>query len=826
MKSTSLKTSLLLAVMIALVSCGTNTPVTPPNAANPPGPVTSNSTATPLIWIAGPSLPAGRSQAATVILGDGSVFVLGGSSTTAPTSVLKLAPGASAWTTPGTLDHIRVAPGAGVFGNSLIVFGGADRKVDKSSTLYDPNTNRTSSVPSMTTPRAQHAYAGGFGLIYAIGGRDDLGNVLASVESFGGGRWFAQASLPEARVGAAATSTGLDVYVFGGANAGGTVSNTVYKLSSGAWTTVAPMPVAVQSAAVVLGKNNLIYVLGGSNGTAPVSTVQVYNTVSNTWNLEASLPVATSAANAAIDSTGRIMVIGGVNAANANLASVWTSPQSGVAPIITSAPVTTAVINQAYSYQLAASGKPTPTFSLVTGPTGMTVDTTTGLISWTPTVAQFGPQAVTLRASSLEGSVDQTFSVDVQAPPPSVPTGLVVTDVTETSFTLSWNPSTAVLGSISYVVVQYYSCGSRSGCSRAVVSQVTGTSASITGLTAGGTNGYSVTAVSSAGSTSATSVRIPVTTLQPAAPTNLTVTNTTQVSVSLSWTASVGPVPIVGYRAYDIDAVTGLTTLRVDGITGTSTTVTNLLPNSRHLLRIVAYDAGFNQSPVLAGNQVDVTTNSLPSIFHPPIFPNFQGSPAFPEQVVGIVGESLMVTSSAAHTTAGQNYVLSTAGLPKPTLSVLSGPAGMSVDTATGVVSWNPVSAAPGAYSATIRGTNVEGTTDFSFNYTVYAAGTDLLSPTAPFVNDVTGIASSTALASWIPSTDDHAVTGYDIFTQTPVATKGTAGGPIVKVGTTSSTSFNLTGLTPNTFYAVYIQAFDAAGNTSTLSPRGFVTLP
>ncbi len=821
MKSIPLKTSLLLAVMITLASCGTNTPVTPPNAANPPGPVTSNSTATPLAWIAGPSLSAPRSQAASVTLGDGSVLVLGGSSATAPTSVLKLAPGASAWTTPGTLDHVRVAPGAGVLSTGLVaVYGGADRKVDKSSTLYDPNANRTSSLPSMTTPRTQHAYAGGFGLIYAIGGRDDLGNVLSSVESFGGGRWFAQASLPEARVGAAATTVGLDLYVFGGANAGGTVSSTVYKLSGGAWTTVAPMPVAVQNAAVVAGKNNLIYVLGGSNGTAAVSTVQVYNTVSNTWNLESPLPVATSAASAAIDSTGRIMVIGGVNAANTNLASVWTSPQSGVAPIITSTPVTTAVVNQPFSYVLTATGKPTPSFSLVTGPTGMTVDANTGLVSWTPTVAQFGPQAVTLRASSLEGAVNQDFTITVAAPAPSAPTGLVASDITETGVTLSWNPSTALIGTVSYVVSETVRCGRGSACF-IPVAQVTTTSANLKGLVPGSTHFYFVTASSSAGSVSDRSASVTVTTLQPASPTNLTVTNTTQVSVSLSWTASAGPVPIVGYRAYDIDVATGLTTLRLDGITGTTATVTNLLPNSRHLLRIVAYDAGFNLSPVLAGNQVDITTNSLPSIFHAPAF----GLPGFPEQIVGVVGEGLIVISTSAHSTSGVNYVLSTAGSPKPTLSVLSGPAGMSVDSATGVVGWNPVSAAPGDYTATIRGTNVEGTTDFTFSYTVYPAGTDLLSPTGVLSSSVTNITSTGALVSWNPATDNKAVAGYNILAQS-VSPRAIPTGPLVKVGTTADTTLTIAGLSPNTAYAIYVQAFDAAGNTGATGPSYISTLP
>jgi chitodextrinase len=383
--------------------------------------------------------------------------------------------------------------------------------------------------------------------------------------------------------------------------------------------------------------------------------------------------------------------------------------------------------------------------------------------------------------------------------------------------TLSWSPSTALIGTVSYLVSERGFCSGRGGCSYLAIAQVSATTLKITGLTAG-SHIYFVTAPTSAGSTSVKSAGLGVVTLQPAPPTNLSVTKVTQVSVSLFWTASVGPVPIVGYRVYDIDLSTNLTILRVDAITGTSAAVTNLGSNTRHLLRVVAYDASFNLSPVLAGNQVDVTTNSLPSIFHPPAFINPLGLGAFPEQIVGVVGQSLMVISAAAHMTAGQNYVLGTGGLPKPTLSVLSGPAGMVIDNLTGLVSWNPVNAVPGNYSATIRTSNTEGSTNFVFNYTVYPAGTDLLSPTGVLGLSITNITRSGALVTWTTATDNKGVAGYNVLAQT-TGVRNAPTGPLVKVGTTTGTSFTITTLTPATTYVIYVQAFDAAGNSGATGP-------
>jgi internalin A len=82
--------------------------------------------------------------------------------------------------------------------------------------------------------------------------------------------------------------------------------------------------------------------------------------------------------------------------------------------VITSTPVTTATVGQVYSYDVEATGVPAPTYSLITAPSGMTINATTGLIQWTPTAAQLGPNPVTVRAANSCGFGDQTFSVDVK----------------------------------------------------------------------------------------------------------------------------------------------------------------------------------------------------------------------------------------------------------------------------------------------------------------------------------------------------------------------------------------------------------------------------
>ena len=92
------------------------------------------------------------------------------------------------------------------------------------------------------------------------------------------------------------------------------------------------------------------------------------------------------------------------------------------------------------------------------------------------------------------------------------------------------------------------------------------------------------------------------------------------------------------------------------------------------------------------------------------------------------------------------------------------------------------------------------------------SSSTDTTAPSTPASLASSNITSTSATISWTASTDNIGVTGYKIFNN------GT------QVGTSTSTSYSLTGLTAGTTYSVTVQAYDAAGNTSTSSSALSVT--
>ena len=83
------------------------------------------------------------------------------------------------------------------------------------------------------------------------------------------------------------------------------------------------------------------------------------------------------------------------------------------------------------------------------------------------------------------------------------------------------------------------------------------------------------------------------------------------------------------------------------------------------------------------------------------------------------------------------------------------------------------------------------------------SGGGDTTPPTTPTGLTVTGHSSSSVSLSWSASTDNVAVTGYDVY----------QGG--TKALTVTGTSATVSGLSPSTGYTFTVKAFDAAGNVS-----------
>ncbi|MCC9066196.1 endonuclease [Flavobacterium piscisymbiosum] len=91
-------------------------------------------------------------------------------------------------------------------------------------------------------------------------------------------------------------------------------------------------------------------------------------------------------------------------------------------------------------------------------------------------------------------------------------------------------------------------------------------------------------------------------------------------------------------------------------------------------------------------------------------------------------------------------------------------------------------------------------------------SSTDTQAPTAPTSLASTAKTSTSISLSWNASTDNVAVTGYDVYANSVLKT------------TVSGLTATITGLTASTSYSIYVKAKDAAGNSSASSSTIAVT--
>lgn len=93
-----------------------------------------------------------------------------------------------------------------------------------------------------------------------------------------------------------------------------------------------------------------------------------------------------------------------------------------------------------------------------------------------------------------------------------------------------------------------------------------------------------------------------------------------------------------------------------------------------------------------------------------------------------------------------------------------------------------------------------------------YAGPTDTTAPSAPINLAASGTTDTTTNLSWTASTDNVAVTGYNVYNGASLIT------------TVAGTTFNVTGLTASTAYTFTVKAKDAAGNLSAVSNNTSIT--
>jgi PQQ-dependent dehydrogenase (s-GDH family) len=385
--------------------------------------------------------------------------------------------------------------------------------------------------------------------------------------------------------------------------------------------------------------------------------------------------------------------------------------------------------------------------------------------------------------TSANSNTINVTTPDTQAP--TAPTNLAASSVTQTTLTLTWTASTDNVGVSGYDV---YRDGTKLN-----TSLVTSTNYNVTGLTASTAYQFFVQVKDAAGnSTNSSTLNVttpaPPDLEAPSAPANLAASNITQSSVTLNWDAATDNVAVTGYDVYR-DGVKVNTSL----VTTTTYNATGLLALVNYSFYVVARDAAGNSSA--NSNTVSVTT------------PDTQ-APTIP---------SNLTATSITQTSMTLNWNASTDNIGVSGYDVYQDNVKINASLVTGT-SYNVTGlSASSTYAFYIKAFDAAGNNSNSntSNFTTLAPP-DLEAPSAPSGLASSNLTSNSVTLAWTTSTDNVAVTGYDVYRN----------GTKINTSAVTTTTYNVTGLTPSTVYSFYVIAFDAAGNFSANSNTINLTTP
>ena len=329
------------------------------------------------------------------------------------------------------------------------------------------------------------------------------------------------------------------------------------------------------------------------------------------------------------------------------------------APVISSAAAASGTVGTAFTYTITASNNPT-SYNATGLPSGLSISTTTGVISGTPTAT--GTSMVTLDATNAGGTGTKTLTLTVNPPAPVISSAATASGTVGTAFTYTITASNNP--------TSYNATGLPSGLSISTTTGVISGTPTATGtsmVTLGATN---------AGGTGTKTLTLTVNPPAPVISSAATASGTVGTAFTYSITASNNP---TSYNATGLPS--GLSISTTTGVISGTPTAT-----------------GTSMVTLGATNAGGTGTKTLTLTVNPPA--------------------PVISSAATAGGTVGAAFTYSITASNNPTSFNATGlPSGLSISTTTGVISGTPT--ATGTSMVTLGATNAGGTGTKTLTLTV-----------------------------------------------------------------------------------------------------------
>ena len=359
-------------------------------------------------------------------------------------------------------------------------------------------------------------------------------------------------------------------------------------------------------------------------------------------------------------------------------------------PVITSATTASGTVGKTFSYQIAATNTPT-SYGAAGLPTGLTLNTATGLISGTPTAS--GTYPVTLSATNSSGTGNATLSLTI------IPTSYLAqaaanhASATASTFSVSF-PHNTVAGDVIMVGFDFVSSVSFQSIADSQGNGFTEVGSQLTSPGGGASRVYYAKNIKGGADT---------------------------VTVNLSANSAYIEIYLTEYygmnQATPIDAQAGAagSAGAVSSGSATTTAAGDIIYGYCAADYACTVGSGFTARSTMNGNLIEDETAGNPGAYAA----TGSANRGWTMQMVALKPALPVITSAttASGTLASAfSYQITATGVPT-TYGAAGLPAGLSLNTTTGLISGTP--SAVGTYSVTLSATNSSGTGNAPLTLTV-----------------------------------------------------------------------------------------------------------